>query len=295
MKNKYPLPKRQHFIPQFYLNRFACGKSNRKKPMINIYDKVLDKPTTDIIENIGQIHNFYNINIPGDYLTSKGKDLFADENNVHYKKDLIIATIEHYLADIETTISPIYYKLLSTNNLNLLTKEERYKLAALIALIWLRNPISFKKHNTLLPARIKKKQVLLKGVTKHKLNNSDYEKLLWCNNFIHLLDNETFLFFKKRWTLLRIAPFEHRLLTSDNPVVFVNTNKKSYGPNTLGTITYFPLSPFLLLKISFENDTPDFSHNDNMVIYSNNVDFFNELQYKNASRFIYSSFEYISN
>ena len=91
---------------------------------------------------------------------------------------------------------------------------------------------------------------------------------------------------------MQIAPFEHRLLTSDNPIVFVNRTPKSYGPKTPGTITYFPLSPYLLLKIDFQNDTPNFYHNDSMIIHSKDVDYFNKLQYENASRFIYSSFDY---
>lgn len=291
MNNKQNLPKRQHFISQFYLNIFFSGKSNKGKPIINIYDKKLDKHTVDVIENVGQIHNFYNINIPYDNLTSKGKDIFDDENNVHHKNDLLIATIEHYLADIEDKISPIYYKLISSGDLNYLTNEERNKISALVALIWLRNPLCLKKHNMLFTYKIKK-QRLLAGVTKHKINQSDYEKFSWSSSFIHLLDDESRLFFNRRWTILQISPFEHRLLTSDNPIVFVNKNQKSYGPKTPGTVTYFPLSPYLLLKINFEDDTSNFCHNNTTIIHSNDVDYFNDLQYENASRFIYSSFEY---
>lgn len=103
-------PKRQHFLPRFYLNGFS------RDSMLAVYDREKDEVRIQRPENTGVIGHFYTVE------DAEGRKRYE---------------VEQMLSDVESKAAPIILKLA---NKETLTPEERADLSIFIALGMCRTP-----------------------------------------------------------------------------------------------------------------------------------------------------------
>ena len=249
--------KKQHFLPRFYLKRFADG---------NKFLQVYDKKRAKIISprpysSVGYEHYFY-----------------AVQTGV---PDEISQEIEEWLKVYEDIISKELPKIIENIlSYKQITVDERYILSALMCMLWLRSPSMrdslnrmhedmVKQINSLnavpsVDKFIKDKGIYMTSIQREKLIKSikDSKYNLRFNNASHLrFMTDTFgfndkgftnMFYGHKWKIY-IAKGKKRFITTDNPVVeWWLPPEDFYGrASFLERIKYFALTPEIFIELTY--------------------------------------------
>ncbi|PKF90561.1 hypothetical protein CW306_03390 [Bacillus sp. BA3] len=269
-------PKKQHFVPQVYLNYFADEAS-----YFNIFDKSLDKIWRQTPANAGYSTHFYTVEIEGE------KDFF----------------IEKLLAE---SVDSLYSRLIKKiEEKEPLTKNDKIDLSTFIAYQHLRTPAQRKNYNNMVISSHKKINKLVFSMKKNKGQLEDYtvsEIESLSDTFINgkydvdvpkerslgfMLD-----FSKEMTTMLSNHNFiileaskRAEFITSDNPYCMVKEkwSENWSGFGVINTTKFFPLTPKYLLVLKDPGNKFEY-----MKVNKSDVRSLNRLIFSWADRFIFS-------
>ena len=241
-------PHNQHWLPQFYLRRFAVPGWRDKK---NAKIWVMDSET-------------------GELQDRKIRDVAAAEFLYsHVKQDgARCFRVENHLAELETMIARLYPRI-ADGYPDLTSAWGMKKLSALfIATLLLRHPDMESDTHEMHRRMVGMYEAAPKGadgrpLVSHifqdgkpfELDTSDYEeykaadanrlKQMFADQIRPIARNITDLIFKKRWAFL--CTDKPVFFTSDKPVIRQHHERKTFGIGTPGVHLWFPISPTRML------------------------------------------------
>ncbi len=280
-KSLNQIPKRQHYVPKFYLKEFATNETYGKKNKAQVYIYDL-KDEKKLIRNIRTI--------------AYEKYLYSPQDEVNDRSSYM----EDKLADIENLTSKIWTCFV--NNRMGLSLTIKKIISLFIATLILRHPDNLYKNKNIknfLYTEIMKN--IPKGETKFTfskngqeaiikieemedaLNESKYhENMFFIKNIESFAREITELLIKKKWSV--IASEEKVFITSDRPVIISNPTTGLLGIGSKGVIINLPLSPTRLLiledNINNEEDLTEYPLN------KGHASFFNHPIFSNAYRYV---------
>lgn len=278
---------KQHYVPQFYLKNFSNIKNNY---ILKCYDILKNKTYHVNIKNIAQEKYFYKI------------------NNQNFEENF---------QKVEKPVSKIINNLTKNKNYKLLNNNKnRFLMSLFMSSQYLRTK---EMRETVSELNIHLEEFL----KNYKLNAKLNEYLDYLSNteitirhkdvYENGLNKISFLFFMKKWIILTNKT-DRSFYTSDNPIVRYNPQGKIgfacdylqvYYPINPRTLICL-LDPFIYGRVSnnfkiqmisdkenpYKNFTSDiYKINTCKITGSDNVDFFNNLQFKNATRHVFSKDE----
>lgn len=241
MKNK---PRRQHYIPRFYLKEFATDETYGKKSQeqVHIYDKKTEKTELRNIKSIAYKPYLYS---PKD--SSGYRSLYMEEK----------------LKKIEDVLSLIWNDF-SNKFIDLENYNTKKVIALFLSSLILRHPKKLQEydnireflHNDIVehnPPNNQNISFIIDGkehssfnIDELKNSMSDYARsMFFIENIDYFTSKYSEIFMKKKWSI--ITSEEKVFITSDNPIIIHNSLTDIFGLNTKGTIILFPVSPRRLL------------------------------------------------
>lgn len=253
-------PKKQHWVPRFYLKEFSIDESQSKKEsQVWIFSKDEGEPKIANIKDIAAKRYLYSP---------------KDENgNRCWEMEEKLASLEGLISQIRPTFANGY--------LDLYNQSYRKIISLFIATLYLRHPkrlpeqeemqnglIDFYENNVqkdssgnLVACQFTakgKKYTLDPSDWKSYSNPTQYDKEKF---FIETIKESSMdiveVFLKKRWSV--IFSETKQFITTDNPLVITNRlmgEIKNYGLNTKGTTITFPISPTRVLVLDDLLDEP---------------------------------------
>ncbi len=288
------LPKRHHYIPQFYLKGFSIDEKR-----LHLFDKKdKDKKTRFRYQSTEKI---------------------AFENNLYtFKtKDLKKGTLEQYFSQVEGEANKVIKKLLEKSSIN---DQDRANLSLFVAFLYLRTPSS--KKNLLgvqeklrekmarmmfsLPKQKERMKQFFKQKGEEKTDKEIDDLIDFAKNPKRSIIKTKFApeyWIKQMLTLsMKIAPdFEicgwevkhtvrkFALMTSDDPVMLIPSERSNspwgIGLRTPGVKKVIPLSSRAVLIIHGPTKVPTLVHTEALKPFSKKV---NEWTMRNSERFVFS-------
>lgn len=275
------IPKRQHYVPKFYLKEFATSDTYGKKDkaQVHIYDLKDEKKSIRNIKTIAYEQYLYS-----------PKDEKNDRSSY----------MEDRLAGLESLMSQIWNGFV--NNRMGLSPTMKKGIALFIATLILRHPDNLYKNKEMksfLYTEVMKN--IPKGETKFTfvangqesiievkemedaLNASEYdESIFFIKNIEYFATDIAERLIKKKWSI--IASEEKVFITSDRPIIISNPETGLLGLESPGVTISLPLSPtrLLLLEDNINNE-------ENLTEYPLNkghAPFYNRPIWSNAYRYI---------
>ena len=212
--------KRQHYIPQFYLKSFG-------EPMYR-FDKTNDSIEQRNPRTIGMEKYFYDV------------------------KELPPGTIEDFLSKGEDKFSKAYYRLIETQDLEALTKEQHRDFFLFLGSQFLRT-IEIKYMMDHLSQGLFERIFGEKGMkiipkeVKAKFDENSL-KIFQIKMLLNAVPKFAIILSKKKW-VIRENKTKTILWTSDNPIALHNDlrNIGNMGILSPGIEIHFPLTPNLIL------------------------------------------------
>lgn len=281
-------PKKQHWVPRFYLKEFSTRESqNKKESQVWIFSKNEGDPKIVNIKDIASKRYLYS---PQD-----------TDGNRSWEMEEKLASLEGLISQIWPSFANEYIDL---NN-----QSYRKIISLFIATLYLRHPkrlreqdnfqnwlIKFYEKN--LPKGENGNPVACQFITskgKFELDPSDwknysnptqYDKEKFFVDTIQLSAKEIAeVFMEKRWSVLYSE--SKQFITTDNPVIISNRligEIKNYGLNTKGTTITIPISPTRVLVL---DDLFDELHSQYYPLQEDGTDI-NILSWINAHQFMIS-------
>lgn len=286
--------KKQHYLPQFYLKRFADSKG-----FLHFYDKKNDRLS------------------PARHYSSVGykRYFYAAETGV---SDEVSQQIEEWLKTYEGIISQELIKIIDKIlNFNPISEDDKYILASLMCMLWLRTPNMRYGLNQMHEDIFK--QIMKFGadwsvdnfIRKTGINATTDERRslinmlekgeygMHFNNISHLrFMTETFgfndkgftnMFYGQKWKIY-INKGKRKFITSENPVVEWWSPPKSFYDNAtfLERTKYFPLTPEIFIILTYPRGS---NKANRKTLYDEQEELVKELNLLLASRkgdFVYS-------
>jgi hypothetical protein len=222
---KKPISRIQHYVPQFILKRFSQNEQ------ICTFDKWTEKTFCTNIKNVCAEKDFYNIQF-----------------------DDTIASIEPSLSNLETQAATVIDKLIKSQNIKVLSKEDKYVLAVFLTAQLFRS----KSHRERLIHTSKEFAEALRkrGCEPDKVEGykelNDHDAKRMSMRLMQEMGDFYPHFLDKDWILYKPNAKE-TLYISDNPLTFQNNNDYGWCGNiglaVKGIEMYFPLTPKLSLGI----------------------------------------------
>jgi len=249
------ITKKQHFVPVFYMKKFASQDN---------FLKVLDLKQGKLLKQKPYSGVCYD------------KYYYAQKTG---EQDEVSQIVEECFSSLETTIAnqyqKIYDKIVSYQHLN---DEERYVLSVFASMLWLRGEYMRKQINRMnedimkqtmslrashpsFPDYIKKlfkekdekiadeevenmRKMLLDKSYKLKFNNAEHLE------FLSTYENFANMFYGKNWRIY-LAQGQKKFITSDNPVIewFPERKHFAYGASFLERKHYLVLSQEVLIEM----------------------------------------------
>lgn len=224
---------RQHYVPKFLLNHFACNPTKKRGKKVFVYDKWEDKIFVSNVSNVTCEGHFYDFEI-------KGYDF----------------TMEPGISGVESKAAVAVNKLIKEQDINQLTIEEQIRLAQLAILQMVRVPKTIEMMTDFSTSVF---DWIEKETGSREYNGepepTENETRM---NFCKFLGNPNYELvehlLKKVWTLMT-PPQGQSFYTSDNPIVMQNTLspkgpfRGNCGIGVEGIEIYFPLSKKLILAM----------------------------------------------
>lgn len=250
-------PKRQHWVPCFYLRYFATPETRESRnPQVWALSKHEGGPLLTSIRNVAQQRYLYS---PTDEAGNRQWDM------------------ETNLAEYEGVIRQVW-PLLAEDFVDLHEDESiRKGLALFVALLYLRHP-----HRLAEIGRIHTRLVELYGAFPKDEQGRPLIQEVENNGVIRPFDNSDWIRYKtagpnekkqmfidsvkqnaihivkilmqKRWSV--VFSKEPVFITTDTPVAVANLSRTVFGLNTPGTVISFPLSPTRVLMMDDRHDEP---------------------------------------
>lgn len=282
-------PKKQHWVPRFYLKEFSTHESqNKKESQVWIFSKDEGDPKIVNIKDIASKRYLYS---PQD-----------TDGNRSWEMEEKLASLEGLISQIWPSFANGYIDLNNQSN--------RKIISLFLATLYLRHPKRFPEQEKLqnwlinfyeknLPKDEHGNPVAFQFVSskgefdidplgwKSYSNPTQYDKEKFFVDTIQASAMELVeAFMKKRWSV--ICSETKQFITTDNPLIILNRlmgEVKNYGLNTKGTTITFPISPTRVLVLDDLFDEPDsqyypWQEYDGTVI--------NILSWKNAYQFMIS-------
>ncbi|PKG37040.1 DUF4238 domain-containing protein [Psychromonas sp. Urea-02u-13] len=292
-------PKKQHYVPQFLLSKFAVGKKKR----IHTFDLKMAKSFASQIRDVGHENNFYN---------------HPEEGN----------QMEFQLGKLETKVAPIIDKIISEGSIKSLSKGDQKYLGIFTI-------VQMMRVNSIRESLVEMGELIVdKFVGDSVEPDSQADHLL---TSFKELDVKTQSIDMLKETPLQLLPYildKHISLVkapkgevfyiSDNPIVKYNHQPREHrgnlGLRVKGVEVHLPISPKFCLSflcselvddirkavnhhqaaVLMESTSPNglaesisiLNHIDNKItkeLSSENMEYHNSLQVLHCSRFIYSS------
>jgi hypothetical protein len=252
-------PIHHHWVPQFYLRRFATpDTATTKNPKVWIFSKDYDDgdPRLMSIRKICGRRYLY---------SPIGPDGCREW------------ALESKLAGLESTLTEVW-SILATGYVDFSQHESIRKLLALfIAILYLRHPDTLKEsselHNEIVRAwdQFPKKSDGTPAISNIEMDGNMYDLDIgdwetfrnWNRNddhrfFTGLIERDAIflaeLLLKKRWSV--VYADRPAFITTDKPVGKQHQSTKRFGFRTEGTIISFPLSPTRLLVLDNMHKEP---------------------------------------
>lgn len=278
-------PKRQHWVPEFYLRYFATPETRNKK-IAKAW--VFSKHETDGDECLKSVREVCGMN----YLYTP-KDEMGE----------IVWHLEDKLGDLETTMGLIWPNL-ANGFVDINDPVLRKGLSLFVAIMHLRNPECRQSierlHQQLVeffetvPVRPDGSPAVnsleVAGVTCELEAHGWREYQAWGKNdhdrfFAHVVESASIdlatLLMKKRWSIVFSEP--DIFITSDRPVVLQHQSRETFGFGTQNSIVTFPLSPRRMLMMDDFHAEPAGQY---YPLKPSNAGAFNYNIWSNSSRFM---------
>ena len=256
-------PRKQHYIPQSYLNRFTANGE------LVVFDFINERKFATSPQNVAHIKDFYSTDIKES----------ADEN-----------IVESYFSKVENSAQNIIDEYVNT--MRPPNKKNWVRLAEFIAGMYVRVPkfrfeylefaegfLNMRAHHVLAnPTSYKYQQLakhgkpeeLLKDVSKIQITPHQNQYVLAMLKSIPKL---TGVISQMTFTLLYSCG-SSRFITSDNPVILFDPKPDRYhgsGWVKDSIESYFPLSPFTCLLLRRHSDSNVSSFDDRQVAVVNSL------------------------
>jgi len=275
------IPKRQHYVPKFYLKEFATHETYGKKDKAQVH-------TYDLKDKKKSIRNIKTI--------AYEKYLYSPENANNDRS----IYMEDKLADLESMMSKIWNSFV--NNRMSLSPQMKKGIALFIATLIFRHPDNLlKNENTTHFLYTEIMDNIPKGETKFTfldngkesiidisemekaINSSDYDKSMYfIDNIDYFSLDIAELLVKKKWSI--IVSNEKVFITSDRPVIISNAETGLLGIKSPGVIIGLPLSPTrILLLEDNHNDEDDLTE---YPLNKGHESYYNQPIWSNAYRYI---------
>ncbi|WP_404970961.1 DUF4238 domain-containing protein [Vibrio campbellii] len=220
------IAKNQHYVPQFILKNF----SNGNKDQVYVFDKAGDKTFRSNVRNVASENGFYNFQVD-------------DEEH----------SLEPLLCDIEAKSALIINRIIESESLSHLTKEDKSILSHFMAIQFVRTK-DYREHYK--DGAIKLLEALkVRGFTDDVLEYHEFN--IPSDDDIKEFGLQAILdapriapfFYKKDWTIQK-APNEAKLYISDHPISMNNFYpatgiRSNLGLAVEGIQLNFPISPKL--------------------------------------------------
>lgn len=289
---------KQHFVPRFYLKRFANAEKNVH--IYNLKDKRFEKSKS--YTAVGYEKYFY-----------------AQETGI---PDELSQRVEEWLKVYEDIIArevpTIIENILAMRQI---TEDNKYILAALMCLLWLRSPkmrsqmhtrsedlikevMSFyapqrvdsqaKRTGTNLTEEERKRfiKMLEEGNFDVKFNNVTHLKMM-TESFGFQDKGFTNLFYAQNWKIY-IAKGKKKFITSDSPVVeWWKPPDSFWGAGFLERNKYFALTPDIFVELTEPHGSKKVNRKTLFEDKDHKAHLFNILIAAHSNKYIYSGDEYL--
>lgn len=303
--------KNQHYVPQFYLERFSIKKNNVNQ--ISVYDKKRKKFFPTNIRNVASSRFFYDfpsVNELNDLIEDRTElEQFLMENDDSIFNDQIIENF--FSEEVENSFKKILDKIITGytmtykhNDLkDIISKEDKELLSFYIALQMTRTN-EFRERILEFEEKALKGIILMQARFQFpELKQSDFEilkkreldSLSHASYMFGIAEKIAPLLFSHVWSIginISSLPF----YTSDHPVVQFshsqNNNFDSSGIASYGTEIVFPINEKLVISMlerEFWKDNNIPYENCYTFLNKDNVTFYNYLQATQSNSQIYSS------
>lgn len=218
----------QHTVPRFLLNEFGFGKKKNKS--IYTFDKHDDRVFPQSVKDATTRNSFYNV-----------------------KDDSQKSSLEPLLGEIESTASIGIKKLISTENISVLTDDEKKSISTFVVVQQSRTFHSLQNNSELVDELAKK----INNFNGHiNVKKSDFslnltEKKNMFLSSILSSDSSSSLISNKSWILYKTS-LNDPFYISDNPVTLHNDKKAhgiygNIGLGVRGIQIHLPISSTLVL------------------------------------------------
>jgi hypothetical protein len=243
----------QHYVPRLYLKEFASKKGDEY--YVDVYDRTKNSVFNTNIRNICAERNLYTL----DSASKVDKDILA---------------IEKFYSDY---VEPMFQQacgLLTNDKLEHISENQRLTVLFGIFSLYSRNPIRLKYSienyrkqinelynfgliNDKLKITFQAEEFYIKDWSAEKILQYFIGKLTTEFKEKHLNDTRIMVDYHKdaRFEVLKIND-DSFLLTSDNPLVLEDLEKKDNYPLAKSKEFFLPLNPKYVLKIFHDNTKP---------------------------------------
>lgn len=283
MDGNMTTPKRQHWVPRFYLRNFVAPDSNPKQEQVWIFHRKSGDPQLTSVNNIAVKKHLY---------SPKRPDGSRDPR------------LEKKLADLEGTISKLWPRL-ATDFVDLGSESIRKIIALFLSVQFLRHPerrdssIEFRQR---LIEFIEKQpfdsdgfleiEQIQIGSRVYSVDKSDWPNYrnanveddtnLWRRMIEQDALNHARMLMKKRWSIVFID--EPLFVTSDYPIYVPEPELERFQIGASNAIVLFPISPTRVLCL----DDLDEPGNQYYPIDNANADIYNLFTWVNTNDFMIS-------
>lgn len=218
-------PKKQHYVPQFYLKNFKDDSSNNN--IINCFNIQIRKPYRTTIDKVAQKKFFYETSIRNlEYQLSQ-----IEKESSKYINNLVKNKKYKYLNNLNIKANLSYYmslQFIRTNDKREWIKNHSYKLKDEISQK-IEIPLKFQQWVDEVPSKEHLKNWHLEYIEKFSVKFFKY-------------------FYYKKWILIKNST-KLNFWTSDNPISVWNPINPP-GLAMKNTFIFFPLSPKLCICLA---------------------------------------------
>ena len=287
-----PGTKKQHFVPQFYLKRFADTRE-----MIYVFDKLTKRSFLAKVSDIANERYFYDFPINGQ---DKNQDFPADVDAQIELEGLDEATdpqlVEKAFAGLESTYSPAFAELLEIIEKGCpLSQEQKPLLAHFITMQLLRTretrngivELMETVLNTLAKEAVPEATKNYRIALKKEHAPLEHASIM----FDPVLQDKMLYWLLQHIWLIGRNETDSPLYTSDQPVIRKSHRGPGYaGIGSLGIEIVLPVTPKYALILCDRRDFHLMAHLDctHTALDKENVIHYNSLQIFQSHRYLYS-------